>query len=129
MLKPFRYWRDSLFLVCCLLYAANRWGIRPRVRHGFFHDHFNDLLLMPAALPPLLWLQRKVRLRRDDRGPTWGEIMLYLVVWSILFEAIAPHILRSATGDPYDVVAYAVGGVFAGFWWHRGNRDFPLKES
>jgi hypothetical protein len=115
----FRYWRDSLFLSTCTLYALNRWLLKPRVHSAFLHDHFNDLLLIPCALPPLLLMQRWLKLRQDDQPPTAGEIALYLVVWSILFEVIGPHIMRWAVGDVWDAVAYVVGGVLAGLWWNR----------
>jgi hypothetical protein len=119
--KPFGYLRDRLFLVTCGLYALNRWLLKPRVHSPFLHDHFNDLLLIPCALPPLLLMQRWLRLRFNDRPPTAGEITLYLVVWSIQFEVIGPHIMRGAVGDVWDAVAYAVGGVLAGLWWNRGR--------
>lgn len=113
--------RDGLFLVCCSLYALNRWLLKPHFHSAFLHDHFDDLLLMPCALPLLLWLQRRLRLRTDDGAPTFGEITLYLFIWSILFELIGPHLVRRATGDTWDVVAYAVGGLLAGLWWQRGR--------
>ena len=119
--KKFRYLGDGLFLVSSSLYALNRWGIKPHTHNAFLRFHFNDMLLMPCALPPLLWMQRQVRLRNTDDPPTWGEIALYTVFWSILFEVIGPHLLRRATGDPWDVVAYCVGGIGAGLWWHRGR--------
>ena len=118
-MKAFGYLRDPLFLVCCFLYALNRWVLKPRVHSAFLHDHFNDLLLIPCALPPLLLLQRWLRLRADDRLPTTGEILVYLVVWSILFEVIGPHLMPWTVGDPLDAAAYAVGGFAAGLWWHR----------
>ncbi len=117
-MKPFRYLRDGLFLTACCLYTLNRWGLKPRVHSAFLHDHFDDLLLIPCALPPLLLMQRFLQLRLHDRQPLPGEIALNLLVWSLLFEVIGPHILRRATGDPWDVVAYVVGGLFAGLWWH-----------
>ncbi|MFO1475294.1 MAG: hypothetical protein U1F98_01425 [Verrucomicrobiota bacterium] len=120
-LNSFGYLRDRLFLLCCSLYAINRWMVKPHVHGGFFHDHFNDLLLMPCALPPLLWFQRLLKLRFHDQAPAPGEMALHLVVWSVLFEGIGPHLLRRATGDPYDVVAYVVGGILAAIWWHRGK--------
>jgi hypothetical protein len=126
--KPFRYWRDSLFLLACSLYAINRWAIIPRVHGAFLRCHFNDLLLIPCALPPLLQLQRWIRLRTHDEMPTSGEIALYLVVWSILFEVIGPHLLRRATGDPGDVVAYVVGGLLAGLWWNR-RKHLPSAQA
>lgn len=118
-MKSFGYLRDPLCLVACALYAVNRWLLKPRIHSPFLHDHFNDLLLMPCALPVLLLLQRWLKLRPHDLPPTPGEIMLYWVVWSILFEVIGPHIKRGAVGDPWDVLAYAVGGILAGLWWHR----------
>ena len=118
-LNPFGYLRDRLFLVGCFLYALNRWGLKPRVHNAFLHGHFNDVPLIPCALPPLLLLQRWLKLRTHDEAPTPGEIGLYLLVWSILFEVIGPHIMPHAVGDPWDVVDYIVGGLVAGLWWQR----------
>lgn len=118
-MKKFTYLSDGLFLISSLLYALNRWFIKPRVHSPFMHDHFNDLLLMPCALPVLLWLQRRLNLRSHDGPPTAGEIALYCAVWSVQCEIIGPHLLRRATGDPWDVVSYVVGAILAGFWWHR----------
>jgi hypothetical protein len=117
--KRFRYLADGLFLVSCSLYALNRWIVKPRVHSLFLRSHFDDLLLIPCALPPLLLMQRRLRLRTNDDIPAMGEIGLYLVVWSILFEIIGPHIMRHVTGDPWDIVSYACGAVLAGLWWHR----------
>jgi hypothetical protein len=119
VMNSFRYFRDVLFLVCCALYAGNRWLLKPHVRSAFLHNHFNDLLLIPCALPPLLWMQRRLGLRDNDNLPSAGEIALYVSVWSILFEVIGPRVMPHAVGDVYDVVAYIGGGVLAGMWWHR----------
>jgi hypothetical protein len=126
--KRFRYLRDGLFLICCSLYVLNRWVIKPHTHNAFLLFHFNDLLLMPAALPVLLWMQRGLRLRNTDEPPTWNEIALYTVFWSILFEVIGPHLLRRATGDPWDVVVYVIGGIGAGLWWNR-HKLFPRRAA
>ncbi len=118
VVKTFRYLQDELFLAACVLYAVNRWIVKPHVHNPFLLYHFNDLLLIPCALPPLLAIQRRLRLRDHDRMPQFGEIGLYFLVWSVLFELIGPHLMRGAIGDPLDVVAYAVGAVMAGIWWH-----------
>jgi hypothetical protein len=129
-LNSFHYLRDRLFQVCCLLYACNRWILKPRFHSPFLHNHFNDLLLIPCALPPLLLMQRWLKLRTHDQLPTPGEIALYLAVWSILFEAIGPHIMPWTVGDPWDAAAYVVGGIAAGLWWHRKQvlRHFQPDE-
>lgn len=118
-MKRYRYLGDPLFLLCSSLYALNRWVIKPRVHSPFMHNHFNDVLLIPCALPPLLLLQRWLKLRSHDQVPTCSEIGLNLLVWSVLFEWLGPHIIRTAIGDPWDVLAYCAGGVMAGLWWHR----------
>ena len=129
VVKKFRYLGDGLFLFCSLLYALNRWIIKPHVHSRFMHDHFNDLWLMPCALPPLLLMQRWLRLRDHDDVPSPGEIALYFCVWSVLLEGIGPRIVPwHTTADPWDVVAYAFGGMVAALWWHR-DRLFRPRAS
>lgn len=120
-MTPYRWWRDPLFIASCALYALNRWVLKPRVHSAFLHDHFNDVLMIPCALPPFLWLLRQLRLREHDDAPTPGEIVLYLGFWSLWFEGIGPRFIRGTTGDPWDVAAYGVGAAGAALWWHRGR--------
>lgn len=105
-------------IVACVAYAVNRWGIKPHLGAGIFHDHFNDLWLIPAALPLVLWLQRICRLRTHDAFPTLWEISLHLGLWSVLFEVIGPRV-APVTGDWKDVAAYALGAGVAWIWWSR----------
>jgi len=112
----FRYAADPLCGAACTLYALNRWALRPHTHSAFMRFHFNDLLLIPAALPLLLWLQRRLGLRTHDAPPDAGEIALHFVVWSVVAEIIAPHFAH-ATGDWRDVLAYAIGALAAWAWW------------
>lgn len=120
-MKRFAYLWDPLFLVGCALYAANRWLIKPHVHSGFFHNWFADCLLIPCALPVMLLIHRRLGLRAHDRPPTAAEIAGHFIGWSVLFEIIGPHIMHT-TGDPWDAVAYAAGGVLAYCWWHHPAR-------
>ncbi len=117
-MKPFGYGRDPLCLTACALYALNRWGLQPHTASRFLRGQFDDLLLIPCALPWVLWLQRHLGLRAQDAPPGFGEVAFHLVVWSLLFELIGPHLMR-VTGDPLDVLAYAVGAILALAWWQR----------
>lgn len=114
----FHYWRDPLFLTAYMAYGINRCLIKPHSLPGFMMFHFNDLWLIPCALPPVLWLHRRLGLRAQDAPPQPLEIAGHLVFWSLLFEWIIPKLTYSS-GDPADVAAYTAGAVFAGFWWHR----------
>ena len=115
----FRYLRDPLFLAGGATYALNRWGVKPHVHNIFLRGYFNDLWLIPCALPPILWLHRQFRLRSHDGMPGVGEILSHLIFWSVLFEYLGPKIMPWTTGDPLDVAAYCAGGLLAGLWWHK----------
>lgn len=119
-MKRFGYLRDPLCLAACALYALNRWWLRGHVGGAFLTGQFNDLFLIPAALPLVLWVQRRLGLRPDDRRPAWGEIGLHLAVWSVCAEGLMPRLTAHATGDWRDVVAYAAGALVAGLWWQGG---------
>lgn len=127
-MRPFRYWRDPLFIAGCALYVLNRWVVKPRVHNPFLRFHFNDLLLIPCALPLLLWFHTRLGWRPRDQPPTWGETAAHLLVWSVLFEWIGPHVLARATGDPWDVAAYVAGGLLAAWWWNRQPAD-PTRDA
>lgn len=127
--KAFRYLRDPLCLLACLVYGLNRLVIAPWFSWSFFHEHFNDLLLIPAALPPVLWLQRRLGLRRHDRPPGFAEIFGHWLVWSIVCEGIGPLLFPRATGDLRDVLAYAAGALPAWLWWNRSSLLRPSPVS
>ena len=116
-MKSFGYLRDPLCVAACVLYALNRWWLRDYVGGAFLTGYFNDLLLIPAALPLVLWVQRRIGVRADDRPPQWGEIALHLRVWAFVAEALMPLLAAHATADWRDVVAYSAGALGAGCWW------------
>lgn len=120
-MRPFRYAQDRLCGVACAFYAANRWALPLQWKTPFLRHHFNDLLFIPAALPLMLWLQRKLGLRTTDAYPDWSEILLHLVVWSIAAEVVGPRLFARATGDVWDVAAYAAGAVVAAVVWHASR--------
>jgi len=122
-MSRFRYVRDRWFLVAVAAYALNRWLLKPLVPSSFLHDHFNDLLLIPAGLPAVLWGQRFLGLRTHDLPPSWTEMGLHLVVWSLICEVIGPFCLHHGTADLWDVVAYSAGGIAACLWWSRPARQ------
>ena len=119
-MKAFGYARDPVCLAACACYAGNRWLVPAAWKGAFLHGYFSDVLLIPAALPLLLWLQRRLGLRREDTRPRWSEIVLHLAVWSVTAECIAPHVFPRATGDVWDVAAYAGGALVSGLLWQLG---------
>lgn len=116
-LKKYGYARDPVCLIACALYAANRWCMPIALKGPFLRNHFADLLLIPAALPLILWVQRRLRLRTTDTPPDWREVLMHLAVWPIAAEVVGPHLFSHATGDILDVVAYIAGAVVATVLW------------
>jgi hypothetical protein len=127
-MSRFGYLRDPMFLAAAIGYATNRWLLKPLLASPFLHGHFADLLLIPAALPVVLWVQRLVGLRKHDLAPSWSEMVLHLAVWSLICEFIGPHWLHHGTADVWDVVAYATGGVAACLWWNRNAPGIAVHQ-
>lgn len=120
----FQYLRDPLFLLACGCYCINRWYLKPRVDSEFLHSWFNDLLLIPCAIPVVLWLFRLLRLRDEDSPPFAHEVVWILIAWSLLFEWIGPEFSSHATADFRDVAMYWIGGIASWLFWHRRAADF-----
>lgn len=115
----FYYLADPLSLCAGTAYALNRCLLKRALLLPFLKNHFNDLLLIPAALPLLLWIQRRLLLRNHDEFPSAAEIFFHLVIWSVACEWIGPRWLHLGTADPFDVLCYLVGGLLSWLWWHR----------
>lgn len=119
-MRKFRYALDPVCLVACALYVANRWCLPASIKGPFLREHFDDCLLIPAALPLVLWVQRKLGLRASDAPPNTNEVLLHLVIWSLAAEVIGPRLFSRATGDVWDVAAYTVGAAVAWAVWRVG---------
>lgn len=118
-MRRFRYGADPVFVIGVIAYLANRLWLAPQrsAVAPFFTQYFGDVLLIPCALPLLLWLQRRTGLRGHDLPPTRAEIFGALVLWSALFEWVFPQLLGRGVSDPFDVIAYAAGALIAGCFW------------
>ena len=127
-MKPFLFHRDPLFLFGCAAYAVNRLLLKPLLPTPFLHSHFNDLWLIPCALPLLLWIHQRVGWRGDE-PPTSNEVMSHLLLWSVLFEVFGPRLMQHATGDVLDVACYWIGGLLAWVWWSRDRLRRPLTTA
>ncbi len=108
----YRFFTDPLVWAACLAYASGRAGWLPPAWHG----HFTDVWLVPAALPPVLWLHDRFGWRHPG-PPRAREVLAHLAGWSVLFEVVGPRFVHGAVGDPWDVVAYALGAFVGLAWW------------
>jgi hypothetical protein len=125
MPRRFQYLTDPLFLAALGGFSVNQLVLKPHLSKPFLHHHFNDLLLIPCALPILLWLHHRLGLRPSDGPPSGTEVALHLAVWCLLFEVAGPHLMNHATGDLWDVLAYCLGGAIAWAGWNFNRFNVP----
>lgn len=123
---PFRYLKDPLFLGCFVVY----WIHRVLAGYGWttplLCGYLNDLLCIPFWVPIMLWVLRKLRLRRHDGPPEGAEIIIPLLVLTAAFEVVIPYHQEwhvPTVADPYDVLAYTLGALLAVFFWKWHYRD------
>ena len=122
----FRYWRDPICLAACAAYIVNRWLLLPHFAMGpLMRGHFSDCLLIPAALPLVLWLQRRLALRTHDGVPTGKEILLHLAIWAFITEGAGPFLTHHGTADWRDVAAYSAGAAACYVFWRW--REIPCR--
>jgi len=119
----FRYLGDRLFLACVGLYFLNRWVLKPSFagKVEFFSSYINDLICFPFWLPMVLYATRKMRLRDNDDPPNFYELCFFLLLWSCVFEYLAPmygRYLNYPVADPWDIVCYSIGCVVSGLYWN-----------
>ena len=115
----FGYWRDPICIASCAAYAVNRWLLKPNFAMGpFMRGHFADCLLIPAALPLILWLQRRLGLRKHDDPPTGGETLMHLASWAFIAEGAGPFLSHHGTADWWDVLSYSAGAAVGFILWH-----------
>jgi len=131
-MKSFGYLQDKLFLSALTIYSFNKLLILPHFNgflrlHAlwiwiFMHGHLDDLLLIPAALPVVLWLHRQLGLRNHDEPPGWGEMAGHLIIWSVMCKLVGPRYLHLGVADPWDLLCFAAGGIAACGWWQHSYR-------
>lgn len=116
----FRYLADPLFLFCVTLYFVNRWFLKPYFPNDFSRDSLNDVICIPFWIPIMLFIMRKLHLRRDDAPPRGSEIIIPLIFWSWFFELYLPFVpffKHLATSDSTDILSYTLGALFAAVFW------------
>jgi hypothetical protein len=115
----YQFWRDPVCLVGWALYALNRFLLAPRFGQDFpfLYEHFNDSLLVPAALPPFIWARQQFGLRHASGVPTIREIVVVTLIASVVFEWFGPKYLGHSIGDWGDVAVYWLGALVAGAYW------------
>jgi len=121
----YRYLHDPLFMFCFVLYFTNRWALKPLLPNTFSQSYLNDLICIPFWVPIMLFIMRRLGLRRDNAPPKGCEILIPLILWSVVFELWLPRVgpfRGRAFSDHVDILFYAIGALAASLFWKRWYR-------
>ncbi len=122
----YRPLKDAVFLAAMGLFLLNQAVLKPLIGEGFVQFHWNDLLLVPCAMPLVVWLHQVCGLREGGCAPTFAEIAGHLVIWAVLFEFLGPRLMVHPVGDWKDVACYWLGGIVAWLFWSGAHeKDQP----
>jgi len=129
---PFRYLADPVFIASLVIYPINRFVLKPHHIGGWFtHGYLNDVLCLPMFVPITLYAQRLLRVRSHDGYPRVWEMVQLWIIYSVLFQAVLPHFPHTyrTAGDPWDMLAYAAGGILAKLVWNAESRQCRQWQS
>jgi hypothetical protein len=124
--RRFRYLADPIFIACLIIYPINRFFLKPHHIGGWFtHGYLNDVICLPMFVPIILYIQHLIGVRPHYRFPRVWEIAIAWGAFAIVFQAITPRFPKVfiTAGDPWDMLAYASGGVVAWIIWGRLGRQ------
>ncbi len=97
------------------LYSLNRFWLIPQLpTNHFFRAYGDDILALPIFVPLSYLLARKLALIKPEKYLTGAYILIAWIVFSLLFEGLAPLMMAHRYADWGDVNAYALGGI--GLW-------------
>jgi len=92
-----------------------------------FQFYLNDLLFIPAVLPLVAAVESRLGWR--ELGPPKGtDVLFYGAIWSLICEWVGPFAFGMGSPDPWDVVAYAAGGLVAWVFWKRSETQLARAQ-
>ena len=115
----FRYVDDPICIASMFIYVLNRYVLKPHHVGGWLvHDYLNDLLCLPIFLPVILRFQSALGIRRHHGPPTLFEVFHNWAIFSVLYYFVFPRLSAfSSAADPWNSVAYLIGGLASyGLW-------------
>lgn len=125
--RPFRYLADPVCISSLILYPINRFYLKPHHIGGWFtHGYLNDVLCLPLFVPMILYAQYVIGLRKHAAYPSAWEIFQNWLAFIFIFQVVIVRFPKTfiAAGDPWDILAYAAGGIIAGVYWSLAARRF-----
>jgi hypothetical protein len=104
------------FIMVSSVFIANQLLERAGIFIPFVHSYLDDMLAIPIVLGFTLVFQQQVTYRNPKYTFAPAHVVFMVVLLSVYFEWHLPSQHDYHYADPWDVLAYALGG-FAFFRW------------
>jgi hypothetical protein len=111
-----RMLRNPHLLVAFALFVGQRIAQGLGVGTRFTASYLDPLLALPLSLSLALFIVRRWVLRRPGYVVGVQSIVFAWALFSVVFEYLLPPEDPRMTADAWDVLAYALGGL----WFHLG---------
>lgn len=74
-------------------------------------DYLADLLCLPIVLTGIHYLMSSMRIVNSGFELTFAMIIAAIISFSIVFEYVLPKMDEKFVADPFDILAYFLGGL------------------
>jgi hypothetical protein len=76
--------------------------------------YLGDILALIVCIPIFVNSQIWFKVRKCNYIMIW-DIIGYFLLFSMYCEIVMPHFIKTMTSDPFDILAYAIGGLILYF--------------
>ena len=114
---------SPLFWISTLVFTVNQILEASGIFLPFIHSYLDDFLCSPIVLGFALFIQQQFTYRNRFYVLSAKMIVFFVIWYSLIFEVLLPMSAEQFRADPWDVVAYSLGGFL---FYIKGNK--PVKS-
>ena len=106
-----KVFRNPVFLEALFLFVVTHFLNFLGFSFAFANAYLDDLVCFPLLLSGILVFHRSVRRGNSTYVLPLAHLVIGVVFYGILFEAILPALQSTSIADPLDVIAYGTGAI------------------
>ena len=110
---------SPLFWISSLVFTTNQILEASGIYLPFIHSYLDDFLCPPIVLGFALFIQQQFTYRNRFYVLSAKMIAFFVIWYSLIFEVILPISSEQFHADPWDVLAYTLGGFL---FYLKGNK-------
>lgn len=114
------------FWLAITLYSVNQIVEDQGVLIPFLYSYLDDFLCPFIVLGFTLAFQQQLTYRNPNYTFGIGHLVVFILVYSILFEGVFPKDDNRHFSDAWDILAYSIGGIL---FYLTGNKKAPSLVS